>query len=55
MIVTLPGHLYYFYPCYLALVDIVYIEDIHSFAVNTINIVIECNENICIFMSAKHE
>ena len=32
-----------------------YIEDIYSFAVNTINIVIECNENISIFMSAKHE
>ena len=32
-----------------------YIEDIYSFAVNTINIVIECNENIRIFMSAKHE
>ena len=32
-----------------------YIEDIYSFDVNTINIVIECNENISIFMSAKHE
>ena len=32
-----------------------YIEDIYSFAVNTINIVIECNENISIFTSAKHE
>ena len=31
------------------------IEDIYSFAVNTINIVIECNKNISIFMSAKHE
>ena len=31
------------------------IEDIFSFAVNTINIVIECNENISIFSSAKHE
>ena len=31
-----------------------YIEDIYSFAVNTINIVIECNEN-SIFMSAKHK
>ena len=31
------------------------IEDIYSFAVNTINIVIECNENISIFTSAKHE
>ena len=26
-----------------------YIEDIYSFAVNTINIFIECNENISIF------
>ena len=32
-----------------------YIEDIYSFAVNAINIVIECNENISIFTSAKHE
>ena len=32
-----------------------YIEDIYSFSVNTINIVIECNENISIFTSAKHE
>ena len=32
-----------------------YIEDIYSFVVNTINIFIECNENISIFMSAKHE
>ena len=32
-----------------------YIEDIYSFAVNTINIFIECNENIIIFMSAKQE
>ena len=32
-----------------------YIEDIYSFAVNTIYIVIECNENINIFTSAKHE
>ena len=32
-----------------------FIEDIYSFAVNTINIVIECNENISIFTSAKHE
>ena len=32
-----------------------YREDIYSFAVNTINIVIECNENISIFTSAKHE
>ena len=32
-----------------------YIEDIYSFAVNTINIVIEYNENISIFTSAKHE
>ena len=31
------------------------IEAIYSFAVNTINIVIECNENISIFTSAKHE
>ena len=31
------------------------IEDIYSFAVNTINIVIECNESISIFTSAKHE
>ena len=31
------------------------IEDIYSFAVNTINIVIECNENISIFTSVKHE
>ena len=31
------------------------IEDIYSFAVNTINIVIGCNENISIFTSAKHE
>ena len=31
------------------------IEDIYSFAVSTINIVIECNENISIFTSAKHE
>ena len=29
------------------------IEDIYYFAVNTINIVIECNENISI-SSAKH-
>ena len=28
----------------------VYIEDIYSFAVNIINIVTECNENISIFM-----
>ena len=32
-----------------------YREDIYSFAVNTKNIVIECNENISIFTSAKHE
>ena len=32
-----------------------YIEDIYSFAVNTINIVIEYNKNISIFTSAKHE
>ena len=32
-----------------------YIEDIYSFTVNTINIVIEWNENISIFTSAKHE
>ena len=32
-----------------------YIEDIYSFAVNTINIVIACNENISIFTTAKHE
>ena len=32
-----------------------YIEDIYSFAVTTINIVIECNENISIFTIAKHE
>ena len=31
------------------------IEDIYSLAVNTINIVMECNENISIFTSAKHE
>ena len=31
------------------------IKDIYSFAVNTINIVIEWNENISIFTSAKHE
>ena len=31
------------------------IKDIYSFAVNTINIVIECIENISIFTSAKHE
>ena len=31
------------------------VEDIHSFSVNIINIFIECNENIVIFMSAKHE
>ena len=35
-----------------------YIEDIYSFVVNTkenaLNIFIECNENISIFMSAKH-
>ena len=36
-------------------VDTWYIKDIYSFAVNTINIVIECNENISIFTSAKHE
>ena len=29
------------------------IEDIYSFAVNTINIVIECNENTSIFTSAN--
>ena len=34
---------------------LMYIEDIYSFAVNTINIVIECNEDISIFASAKHE
>ena len=33
----------------------VYIEDIYSFTVNTKNIFIECNENISIFTSAKHE
>ena len=33
----------------------IYIEDIYSFAVNTINIAIECNENVSIFTSAKHE
>ena len=32
-----------------------YIEDIYSFSVNTINIVIEWNENISIFTSSKHE
>ena len=32
-----------------------YIEDIYSLAVNTINIVIKCNENISIFTNAKHE
>ena len=32
-----------------------YIEDIYSFAVNTINIVIESNENLSIFTSAKHK
>ena len=32
-----------------------YKEDIYSVAVNTTNIFIECNENINIFMSAKHE
>ena len=32
-----------------------YIDDIYSFAVITINIFIECNENISIFTSAKHE
>ena len=32
-----------------------HIEDIYSFAVNTINIFIQCNENISIFTSAKHE
>ena len=31
-----------------------YRENIYSFAVNTINIFIECNENM-IFTSAKHE
>ena len=31
------------------------VKDIYSLAVNTINIVIECNENISIFTSAKHE
>ena len=33
----------------------IYIEDIYSFAVDTINIIIECNENISIFTSAKHQ
>ena len=33
----------------------IYIEDIYSFAVNTINIVIECNENISIYTNAKHK
>ena len=32
-----------------------FIEDIYSFAVNTINIVVEWNENISIFTSVKHE
>ena len=32
-----------------------YIENICSFAVNTINIFIECNENFGSFMSAKRE
>ena len=32
-----------------------YIEDIYSFEVNTRNICMECNENISIFTSAKHE
>ena len=32
-----------------------YREDIYSFAVNTINIFIKCNENISIFTSAKHK
>ena len=32
-----------------------YIKDIYSLAVNTINIVIEFNENISILTSAKHE
>ena len=32
-----------------------YIEDIYYFAVDTINIVIECYENISIFTSAKYE
>ena len=31
------------------------VKDIYSLAVTTINIVIECNENISIFTSAKHE
>ena len=35
--------------------EVKYIEDIYSFAVNTINIVIECNENISVITSAKHE
>ena len=33
----------------------IYVEDIYSFVVNTINIFIECNENISIFTSAKYE
>ena len=33
----------------------IWISSIYSFAVNTINIVIEWNENISIFTSAKHE
>ena len=31
------------------------IKDSYSFDVNAINTVIECNENISIFTSAKHE
>ena len=44
-------------PMFVNLVHLeaMYIEDIYSFAVNTINIVIECNEDISIFTSAKHE
>ena len=41
-------------PTFLTLVE-KYIKAIYSFSVNTINIVIECNENISIFTSATHK
>ena len=43
------------YPQHMFLSKTWNIVDIYSFTVNTINIVIEWNENISIFTSAKHE
>ena len=47
--------IYELYDLDLNTLDLKYIKDIYSFVVNTINIFIECNENISIFTSVKHE